>query len=41
MRLLLVGAAAAAGSLIYGLLGGGPLASGAAFVVRSIVRNLG
>jgi hypothetical protein len=40
MRLLLVGVAAASGSLVYGLLGGGPLASGAAAVIRSIVRNL-
>lgn len=41
MRLALIGAAAIAGSLVYGLMGGGPWASGASAVVRAIVRNLG
>jgi len=41
MRLLLVGVAAAVGSLAYGLIGGGPVASGVAAVIRSVIRNLG
>lgn len=41
MKLLLVGLAAAAGSLVYTTMGGGPVASGFAAVVRFVIRNAG